>query len=561
MRTLGKDMPILKWIFRIMGSDIKWIFVMTLLRVLQGLEGTLNALALRGVLGTVSQGSWNSFLLALLGLSVLTLIGIGLRTVASYAEAKGIVLLKQRFREHVFRELMRRSYVYISAKHSGEWLARVCSDTRIVSESLIQVLPQLLGLVAQIASALWALFFLLPEVAYLVIPGGVLLVLLSILFRSKLKFYYNQVWLADVATRTFMQERLFNLTIVHAFSQEENAAEQTDRQIDKWTQVWLCCNRWETFYRFIVNGATRVGYFICIALCGLQLLHGKIGYETLVAVLMLVSQAGTPMSRLSSMGPQYFAMLTSAERMMEIEEYPLDCIGELHGQETIHSYYAQRFSALGIHHGTFSYDGDEKQTVISDFELEIHKNQFVAFLGTSGCGKSTVLKLLLNLYPLQEGETYLRDSDGSEQSLDAMWRGLFAYVPQGNQLLSGTIREAVTFGVSNLMEKEQDIWDALQVACAKDFVLELSDGLDSVLGERGAGLSEGQMQRIAIARAVFSERPILLLDEATSALDSETERQLLRNLRTMTDRTVILVTHRLAAAEICDVKIEFPSQQ
>ena len=561
MKSLGKDMPTLKWIFRVMGPDKKWILIVTLFQVLQGLEGTLSALALRNVLGTVLQGSWNDFLLALFGLLALALIALGLQTLVSYTQGKGLALLKQRFRAQVFRELMRRSYVCVSAKHSGEWVARLSNDTQIISTAFLQTLPQLFGLAAQIISALWALFFLLPEAAYLVAFGGVILTLLSIAFRAKLQFSYTQTWLADVATRTFMQERLVNLTIVHAFSQEENSAGQANRRMDQWTQASLRSNRWATFYCFVMHGALQGGYFICIALCGLRLLQGEIGYETLVAVLVLVGRAGSPVSSLTDLAPQYFAMLTSAERMMEVETYPLDCMGGSHEQETIRSYYTQRFSALGIRHGSFAYGGDEKQTVLSDFELEIRKNQFVAFLGASGCGKSTVLKLLLSLYSLQEGEVYLRDTDGNEHTLDAVWRGLFAYVPQGNQLLSGTIRDAVTFGAADLMEQEQDIWDALRVACAEDFVSELPDGLDNGLGEGGTGLSEGQMQRIAIARAVFSGRPILLLDEATSALDGETERQLLRNLRTMTDRTVILVTHRLAATEICDVKIEFPSQQ
>ena len=561
MKSLKKDLPALKWIFHVMGPDRKWIFIVTLLQVLQGLEGTLSALALRNVLGAVSQGGWNDFLLALFGLLVLALVALGLQTLVSYTQGKGLALLKQRFRAQVFRELMRRSYVHVSAHHSGEWLARLSNDTRIISTTFLQTLPQLFGLVAQMVSALWALFFLFPEAAYLIVFGGVILFLLSIAFRAKLQASYTQMWLSDVATRTFMQERLVNLTIVHAFSQEENSAGQANRRMDKWVRDSLHSNRWVTFYCFVMHGALQGGYFICIVLCGLQLLHGKIGYDTLVAVLMLVGRAGSPVSGLTDLAPQYFAMLTSAERMIEVETYPLDCEEEPHGQEAVRSYYAQRFSALGIHHGSFAYDGEEKQTVLTDFELEIRKNQFVAFLGASGCGKSTVLKLLLSLYSLQEGEVYLRDTNGNEHTLDAAWRGLFAYVPQGNQLLSGTIREAITFGAPDLMEREQDIWEVLRVACADDFVRELPDGLDNELGEGGTGLSEGQMQRIAIARAVFFGRPILLLDEATSALDGETERQLLRNLRTMTDRTVILVTHRPAAAEICDVKIEFPSQQ
>jgi ATP-binding cassette subfamily B protein len=180
----------------------------------------------------------------------------------------------------------------------------------------------------------------------------------------------------------------------------------------------------------------------------------------------------------------------------------------------------------------------------------------VAFTGPSGCGKSTVLKLLMCMYPLDSGERSVM-STNREFPLTAGWRELYAYVPQGNQLMNGTIREVVTFGDKTAMTRDQDIYRALEIACAEQFVRELPDGLDTMLGERGAGLSEGQMQRVAVARAIFSNRPVLLLDEATSALDDETERLLLKNLRAMTERTVIIVTHRSAVLDVTDQEIRF----
>ncbi len=161
------------------------------------------------------------------------------------------------------------------------------------------------------------------------------------------------------------------------------------------------------------------------------------------------------------------------------------------------------------------------------------------------------------LYPLDEGERYLKSEAEYVMPLTSAWRGLFAYVPQGNQLLSGTIREIIAFGDQNLMKQEERMKRALQIACADAFVSELEQGLDTLLGERGTGLSEGQMQRIAIARAIFSDHPILLLDEATSSLDEATEARLLANLRAMTDKTVLIVTHRPAVLSITDKTIDF----
>ena len=185
----------------------------------------------------------------------------------------------------------------------------------------------------------------------------------------------------------------------------------------------------------------------------------------------------------------------------------------------------------------------------------------VAIDGPSGAGKSTAMKLLLSLYQPESGEIFVTCDDGTTRPLDAALRSLFAYVPQGNLLLSGTVREAVCFACRDSAPDDAAVMRAISAACADDFISTLPDGLDTVLGEGGSGLSEGQQQRLSIARAILSGRPILLLDEATSALDAATEERLLNNLRSMTDRTVIIITHRPAARKICDQEIRFENRR
>ena len=161
----------------------------------------------------------------------------------------------------------------------------------------------------------------------------------------------------------------------------------------------------------------------------------------------------------------------------------------------------------------------------------------------------------MSFYTLQAGTITVRSLDGQEQALDNSFRRLFAYVPQGNQLMAGTIRDMVTFGSHDLAEGDEAVWKALETACAKEFVEQLPQSLDTVIREKGVGLSEGQLQRIAVARALYSRRPILLLDEATSALDEATERELLTHLKQMTDLTILFATHRSSGLGICDREV------
>ena len=251
-------------------------------------------------------------------------------------------------------------------------------------------------------------------------------------------------------------------------------------------------------------------------------------------------------------GERYTFSLQTLNCVTEAESFPKDLQEESLSENEAKEFY-KKLESIEFKNVDFAYP-DDSLHALKNVSITFKKGGYVALTGASGSGKSTVLKLLLSLYPIQNGEKLIKTKEKAE-ALSAKHRILFAYVPQGNVLMSGTVKEVLTF--RNTSVSEDNIRYALKVTCAEDFVNQLEHGLDTKLSDRGSGLSEGQMQRLAIARAILSNRPILLLDEATSAIDEATEAAVLKNLHAMTDKTVVIVTHGPAALAICNREVSF----
>jgi len=238
--------------------------------------------------------------------------------------------------------------------------------------------------------------------------------------------------------------------------------------------------------------------------------------------------------------------MASAERIMELEALPDDCI------ETKREWDDEPWSALSLRDVSFGY---QETPVLSHVDFTVHSGEFVVITGSSGIGKSTLLKVMLGIFPMQSGQAVITLADGTERPLMLEKKRLFSYVPQGNLIISGTIRENLTFFHGDVTDEE--LCEATKTAQIWDFIQELPEGFDTYLGEGGLGLSEGQIQRLAIARAIVCNTPVLLLDEATSALDEATELAILEALKARKDTTCILVSHKKAALSFCDTAYEF----
>ncbi|MBQ6235087.1 MAG: ABC transporter ATP-binding protein, partial [Clostridia bacterium] len=545
-----------KWLYTVPGRKKWYIVALTLLQALIGGSGVLYALLLRGVVDAAVGGDKPGFWKYLIFIIALSAVQISMHAVVRWLTELSKSSIENAFKGRLTGTLLRKDYLRITAVHSGEWMNRLTNDTVVVANGYVEIVPGFVGMTVKLISALIMIIAIEPLFAAILLPGGVMLALLAMLFRKAMKRLHKNVQEADGRLRIFLQERIASLMMLRSFAAEEQTQAEANAKMDAHKAARMRRNRFSNLCNIGFGAAMTGMYLLGVGWCGYGILVGTISFGTLTAIMSLVSQVQSPMANITGFLPRYYAVLASAERLMEAESFEADET-QAKPLSEISDFYRNDFSAIGLRDVSFTYypvsenaleiEKTDMPIVLEDLSLEVKKGEYAAFTGTSGCGKSTALKLLMCVMHPDAGSRYYMDRQGNSGELTSAYRRLFAYVPQGNYLMSGTIREIVSFADPQAAQDEERMRHALKIACADEFVSELDQGVDTLLGERGTGLSEGQMQRIAIARAIYSQSPILLLDEATSSLDAVTEKRLLENLRTMTDKTVVIVTHRPAA--------------
>lgn len=450
------------------------------------------------------------------------------------------VKAQNRMQQYMLDRILRSEWNGRERRHSGDVINRLESDVSNVVTFITETLPNTLSVVLLFFGAFAYLFTLDRLLAVITVALLPLFVVLSKVYVRRMRHLTRQVRNSDSQVQSVLQETIQHRVLIKTLESDDAMVGKLESTQSQLRRNVIQRTRFSLLSNFILNFGFSLTYLIAFLWAAVRMSMHTLSFGGMTAYLQLVNRIQSPARNLSRIVPAFVSVFTAAERLMELEEPPLEEQGNPIVVE----------APCGVKLDDVSYgynDGDGR--VIDHLSFDFRPSTCTAILGETGAGKTTLIRLILALLRPQEGEISLYHADGDGQQLSPRMRCNFVYVPQGNTLMSGTIRDNLLMGSPTATDDE--MYDALHQACA-DFVSQLPDGLDTRCSESGAGLSEGQAQRIAIARALLRNRPVMLFDEATSALDIETERRLLANVLGSRQHTIIFITHRPAVVEYCD---------
>ena len=538
----NSNKAVLRWIYNRSKRYIPSVLVISLLAAFISVLFVGLALVSKTVLEIATGDQSGNLLNYGVLLSIFVILQVVCSGVESYLKARASGKFIIGLRKYLFEQIGVKKYSEISKHHSGDLLNRITGDVEVIQSFVVGTIPSAVSMVTKIIGCVAALIWLEPKVAILVLLVGILVPAFGRLLSKRFRLLHKEVQRSEGLSRSFMQECFMNLSVMKTFKSTKAI---TDRLDDYMAQN----------YRFKIKRSVvsigihlglyslfTIGYYAVLVWGAMQIANPEVAFTfgTLTAFMQLISQLRMPLQNVSGIIPQYYSCIASAERLMEIEV--------IDNEKAALSYEQLKkcdneFKYILGDKVCFSYGDDN---VLNNCSFKIERGSMTAIMGESGTGKSTLFKLLLSLYQADSGSITFN----GDTAVDAAVRGMFAYVPQGNMIISGSIRENIAMCNPDISEEE--IIKACKIAEIYDYIEALSNGIDTILSEKGSGLSEGQLQRIAIARAIVAQSPILLLDEATSALDKPTEAKVLKNIKDMADKTVILVTHRTSNLNLCD---------
>ncbi len=447
-------------------------------------------------------------------------------------------------RKKVYRRILDTCWLDISKYHTGDLMTRLTSDVGAVSDGIANTIPTIIRLVVELVITFFTLAYYDLRLALFALLVAPVAMLASFWLGGKLKYLTVKVQQTESKYRSFMQESLANILIEKSFCLEDYSEQRLTQLRDERIYWVLKKNRTNMFASAAMGVSFQLGYIVAFSWGAICIANKTITYGTMTVFLQLVNRIQAPIVSLAQLVPRLISMLASAGRIIELQDLPKE------------QYLGKKIEPMhiGVKVDKVSF-GYSDELVFEDASIDFKPGEFTAIVGKSGIGKTTLVRLIMSFTNRMKGQIQFYNSAGQtlEASPDA--RNFIAYVPQGNTLFSGTIKENILMGRKDATDEE--IVEALQSSAAYDFIKDFPDGIDTVIGEKGVGISEGQAQRIAIARALVRKAPFLILDEATSSLDESTELRVLEGIRKWNPSpTCLLITHRRSVLQYCDREIQ-----
>lgn len=533
-------MTIVKWLWQSSRHNRLQAILNTVIGLLEVVVSLASVWAVQRAIDIASHIREGDVVWAVLLMGTLILCNFALNICGVWVKNILGIKAQNRMQRKMLGRILHSEWQGRNSMHSGDVLNRLEQDVNTVVNFVAETLPNTVSVFALFVGAFFYLFSMDHTLAMIIVVVCPFFLVMSKIYVRRMRQLSREVRESDSVVQSLLQESVQNRVLVKTLESEDVVVDRLDNEHKALQKRVVKKTRFSVFTNLLVNIGFALGYLIAFAWSALRMSEGSLTYGGMTAFLQLVNKIQTPARNLTKLAPQFVQVFTAAERLMLFEEVPLEEQGspmELEGP-----------CGIAFENVSYAYADEPDSPVVNNLTFDFKPGTCTAIVGETGAGKTTLLRMILSLVHPTKGSIYIYNKE-EKVEVSPLTRCNIIYVPQGNTMLSGSIRDNLLMG--NVDATDQQMYAALDDACA-GFVRDLPEGLDTVCSEQGGGLSEGQAQRICIARALLRNRSLLILDEATSALDPQTERNLLENLLEDKSHTVIFITHRPAVLEYCD---------
>lgn len=546
MRLPNKTYPaktIVKWLWQSSSDNRLQAILNTVIGLLQVVVSLASVWAVQRAIDIASHDRGGSVITAVVVMACLVICGFALNIASVWVRNILGIKAQNRMQRRMLGRILHSEWQGRDSMHSGDVLNRLEQDVNNVVNFVAETLPNAVSVVALFLGAFIYLFTMDHMLAMIIVVMFPVFLVLSKIYMGRMRKLTREVRESDSIVQSILQESVQNRILVKTLESEDEIVDRLGDQHSILRQKVVKKTRFSVLSNLIVNVGFATGYLVAFGWSALRLSAGSLSYGGMTAFLQLVNKIQNPARNLSRLVPQFVSVFTAAERLMLFEDIPLERKGEPQELESP--------CGVLVHDVTFAYADEPEKKIVEHLTFDFKPGTCTAIVGETGAGKTTLLRMILALIRPDSGYVYMYDAH-ERIIVSPLTRCNITYVPQGNTMLSGTIRDNLLLG--NVDATDEEMYAALDEACA-DFVRELPEGLDTEMSEQGVGLSEGQAQRVCIARALLRNSPLMILDEATSALDPETEKKLLNNILEERSHTVIFITHRPVVLNYCDASL------